>query len=734
MAGLAGEVANLIVALKLDDSGFTGKLNAAARSLKGMDKGLSTIGRGSGQIARGVGQIADRVVIAGAGLATFAITTAASFEQAEASIRKTVDGTTKEVDTLVGQVRQMARDVPLSFEELAAIAAEGGALGITTKGLDEFTEVVARLGVSTDLTTDQAASALGQLSNVLGLSEDELQDFADSLVALGNDGASTESQILDMTARFGAAGRQAGLSNEAILALASTTASMGIEAEAGGGALSRVFNGITVDIANANDESKALAEAMGLSLEDLRKAWDQDAGAVFGDLLAHIKELDQFEAAQFLGDLGITNTRDINAITLLAEGVDEYQRQLGVAEGQTNELNRESDVFFNTTQGRWKRLQNNVKDAAAIIGNEMLPVVNELADEFMAWLNEPGTQRGLKDFAENLADGVRGLVKELKGADFGPIIETMKGAAGVAKTAFDAFNALPGPVKQLAIAALVANKVTGGAVGSIAAGLGNVLKGTIQLAFERGSPTNPMFVVPVGGGLGGPGVPGGGGGGLLGGLKTGVALAAPVLAGVAAVEVINFQNMRNEATSHLESILDDLPRRTADDINESISRVEDQINQDRPFLEGILFNTNVKPVLEKELDALRREQVQAAIDITRGTTSVEQAIKTEAARAAGSDRAMLNSAITREGIAFRQERLAAAAVSHDQNLVQLARNATDYNRRTASATEATSRKRFSFDPKITTNVTVPITNVVNSTVIQTQLHQLRTTTGSGGFI
>ena len=50
MPGLAGEVANLIVALKLDDSGFSGKLNRLSGTLKGMDAGLSQMGRGVGQL------------------------------------------------------------------------------------------------------------------------------------------------------------------------------------------------------------------------------------------------------------------------------------------------------------------------------------------------------------------------------------------------------------------------------------------------------------------------------------------------------------------------------------------------------------------------------------------------------------------------------------------------------------------------------------------------------------
>ncbi len=512
------DIAELIVALKLRD-GLSAGLGNLNRQLSGMQSGLGNIGRGIGQVGSGIDRTITRLGIATAGLGVAVVTTAASFEQAEAGIRKTVGGTTDEVDDLVASIKDMSRTVPLSFEELAAIAAEGGALGIATTGLANFTDVVARLGVSTDLTTEQASAALGQLANVLDLGEEDLRDFGDALVALGNDGASTESQILDMTARFGAAGHQAGLSEEAILALASTTASMGVEAEAGGGALSRVFNGITLDIATATDESKILADAMGLSLAELRTAWDQDAGKVFGDLLGYINELDQFEAAQFLSGLGITNTRDINALTLLSSGVEEYNRQLGVATGSTDELNKESDVFFNTTEGKWKTFVNNVRIAGDQIGAKLLPVVNDVMDDLVGRLSDPAVQKGIEEFATNLAEGVRDFVDEIRKADFRPLLDTMKGAAAIAKAAFDAFRSLPQPIQQLALAALVANKLTGGAVGQIAGGLGNIVKGVIQIAFGRGeTPLRPMYTkeVGLGGGVGGTPVAGGGRGGLLG--------------------------------------------------------------------------------------------------------------------------------------------------------------------------------------------------------------------------
>lgn len=727
------DIAELIVALKLRDglSSGLGRLNGQLRNMEG---GLSQVGRGTGQVAGGIARIGTVAGVAAAGGLTAVITTAASFEQAWAGVTKTVEGAN---DDLLNDFKQLSREIPLSFEELAAIGAEGGALGIATEDLIDFTDVVARLAVSTDLTADQASTALGQLGNILHLSAEDMRDFGDSLVALGNDGASTESQILDMAARFGAAGKAAGLTNEEILALSSTTASMGIEAEAGGGALSRIFQNLTLDMANATDEGKLLADTMGISLAELRTRWDSDAGGVFEELLGHLNELDQFEAATFLSDLGITNTRDINAIRNLSSGVGEYQDQLATAEGQTNELNKESDAFFNTTAGKWETLKNNVRLAADEIGAELLPVVNEVADEFVDWLGDPAVQEGIKDFATDLAGGVRDLVREVKGADFGPLIDTMKGAATIAQAGFNAFNALPSGVKSLALAAFGINKLTGGALSDIARGFGNIFAGGLKLVFERGaSPANPMWVQQVGG-PGGVGGAAGRGGGLIGGLKTGAALASPLLIGAAAVEVINFQDMRAKATASLEGKLDNLDRSNIVQTERSIERINEQINMERPFLEGILFNTNVKPILEEELTELK--QTKSAQERSEGLLRDAIPWHQRNVEAVNEMNASEGRRFAHLGAKSDAQKAAIQAFNQSEGtrfatLNGLARSANSYNARTASAAEITSRKRF--DPKITTvnNITVPVNVAVNASVVANRIHQIRTTTSSGGFI
>src|SRR3990167_6138585 len=189
MPGLTGEVANLIVALKLDDRGFSGKLNSIGRGLSKLDAGFAQMGRGVGQVGTGLARLGTVAAAAAAGGLAAVVTTAASFEQAFTGVEKTVEGTDAQLAELEGTLRQMARTIPVSFEELAAIGEAGGALGIARDSLDEFVDVVARLSVSTNLSSDQAATALGQLGTILHLSVGDFEDFADSLVALGNAGA-----------------------------------------------------------------------------------------------------------------------------------------------------------------------------------------------------------------------------------------------------------------------------------------------------------------------------------------------------------------------------------------------------------------------------------------------------------------------------------------------------------------------------------------------------------------
>ena len=142
--------------------------------------------------------------------------------------------------------RQLALEIPISADELARIGQVAGQLGVGAEELKDFTRTVALLTVSTDLAAgEEAAFALARIGNIMGVAAEDLDTFARqagaAIVALGNNAAATEPEIVNLTMRLAAAGRLANLSTAEILGLSATLAELGVKAERGGTAVSRII-------------------------------------------------------------------------------------------------------------------------------------------------------------------------------------------------------------------------------------------------------------------------------------------------------------------------------------------------------------------------------------------------------------------------------------------------------------------------------------------------------------
>src|SRR5690606_12090408 len=206
------------------------------------------------------------VGLAGLALAMGAsIKEAISWESAWAGVEKTVDGTAAQMKDLEDGLVGMSLRLPATREEIAGVAEAAGALGVARPFIEDFTEVMIGLGESTNLTADEAATSLAQFANIMGTSQDQFESLGDTLVHLGNNGASTERQILDMALRLAGTGNIIGLTEDDVMALANAMASMGIEAQLGGGAFSRVMRDIDRAVAKGGDKLSAFADVSGMS-------------------------------------------------------------------------------------------------------------------------------------------------------------------------------------------------------------------------------------------------------------------------------------------------------------------------------------------------------------------------------------------------------------------------------------------------------------------------------------
>lgn len=463
---------------------------------------------------------------------TYAAKKSIDFQDAFAGVRKTVEGSKADLDLLQTQLRGLATRIPVDFTDLAAIGQEAGALGVASRDVAKFTEVVSRLSAATvGLTPEAAAEAFGKLGNVLRLSGDDYERLGSALVELGNNAASSEGDIIEVAKRFGAAGSQAHLSAAQILGMSSAIASLGVEPEAAGSALSRVFNKINTYIGTGDEKLKSLAKVSGETVAAFSKGWATDASGAFEHFLASLSKMDRFDAAKALKQAGITNVRDTNMIYLLAQNYGELHRQIGLstdAYEKNTALQSVSATRFDTLAGKLHTFKNLITDSAAAMGDRFTPALGRAVDKLRIFVEAH------RDDLLRIGDNIGEAIDKI---DWNRVADAARGVADAAGLILAVIAKIP-PEIDLAVAGFLAlNKVTGGAATSIVAGAVDVAGGAAGMALRalgtRGGglgrvagtlgalTAQPVFVTnwPLGGigGIGGMGVPGAGGAtGLLG--------------------------------------------------------------------------------------------------------------------------------------------------------------------------------------------------------------------------
>ena len=215
-----------------------------------------------------------------------------SFESAFAGVRKTVDATEAEFAQLSLGIRNMAKELPATREEIAGVAEAAGQLGIKKEYLLDFTSTMVDLGNTTNLSSDQAATSLARLANITQMPQENFDRLGSTVVALGNNLATTEAEIVQMGLRLAGAGKTVGMTEAQILSLAGALSSVGIEAEAGGTAFSRVMLNIKSEVDSGGEKLKRFAEVAGMTSDDFVQAFQDDAA---GAIVAFIEGLGRMQ-------------------------------------------------------------------------------------------------------------------------------------------------------------------------------------------------------------------------------------------------------------------------------------------------------------------------------------------------------------------------------------------------------------------------------------------------------
>ncbi|WP_337970018.1 phage tail tape measure protein [Virgibacillus salexigens] len=310
---------------------------------------------------------------------------ASDFESAFAGVEKTVDGTEQQMQGLRESIRDMAKEIPASTTEIAAVAEAAGQLGIKTESIEEFTRTMINLGEATNMTSDQAATEFARFANIVGMSQDDFDKLGSTVVALGNNLATTETEISSMAMRLAGAGKQVGLSEADIMSFAAALSSVGIEAEAGGSAFSKVMVEMQLAAEQGGDGLKNFADVAGMSASDFKKAYQEDATKAITAFIEGLSTAEDrgLSAIGILDEMGIKEVRLRDTLLRAAGASDVFSESLEIGSKAWEEntaLTEEAEKRYATTESQMKILWNRIKDIGITLGEALVPAVMDAID------------------------------------------------------------------------------------------------------------------------------------------------------------------------------------------------------------------------------------------------------------------------------------------------------------------------------------------------------------------
>nr|WP_053090834.1 phage tail tape measure protein [Staphylococcus hominis] len=366
-------------AQRLSSTGF-------GRSIQTVNKYKDSI-RNVGSTMRNVGSTSMiyMTMPAVAGMGT-AIKSSIDWEQALAGVAKTTNMSGSELNKMGNEITKMSNTMPFAATEIAGVAEAAGQLGIKKQDITSFTRTMMNLGVATNLTADEAATEFARFANAANMPIKDVDRLGSTVVALGNSTATTEKEIVDMAQRLAGAGAQAGFSSDEIMSVSAAMSSVGIESEAGGTAMTQIWNKMTKAVAEGGDTLDSFAQTAGVSGKEFAQVWENNPSKA---LSMFVKGLSETEGGakgvlQALDDVGIKGIREADTIRRMANNHEVLDKALKTgAEGwkENSALTDEANIRYETMGSKLKMLKNTFINFARTIGDAVAPIVSFLADK-----------------------------------------------------------------------------------------------------------------------------------------------------------------------------------------------------------------------------------------------------------------------------------------------------------------------------------------------------------------
>lgn len=370
-----------------------------------VDLNRAARGEAGGQLLRATAQFG-----AIAAAAFFPVREAVRFETAMLGVAKQVDGARDSSGKLTAvyfdmarQIQRLGRELPMATTDIADMVTAGARMGIAREHLIGFVRDAAMMSTAFEMPAGELADSMGKIAGIFKIPVPAIGELGDAINYLDDNALSRGGDIIRvLQGDLAGASTTMGLSAKNAAALASTFLHMGESAERADTAAAGMLR--QLQVAKMQPKRFQLGVKMlGMTADQLQKGMVDDPQAMILDVLSRIKKLpveQQMEAVTrlFGKDWG-------GAIAKLANGVEEYRRQIELANGASakGSMSREFEARMQTTAAQWQVTKNRMSEVAVVIGGALLPAINDLLKDtapaieaFAKWAGDnPGFIKGV---------------------------------------------------------------------------------------------------------------------------------------------------------------------------------------------------------------------------------------------------------------------------------------------------------------------------------------------------
>lgn len=373
-------LAELFVEISAKTGGFTTGMNLVQARLGGMTKTFGAVGTAVGTF---VGNIGSR-------LASIAIPALGDvFGGTAIDMERQLGGLAKATDLAGPKLEQMKQGIfglstslsGVRLDDLIAIATTGAKMGISTDGLLQFTEGIAKASTAVDdMSALELAESVGKINVVFKLGEGGALQLSSAFDKLADSGVASFSGIANVTQRISGAAAAAGITAQEAGALAAALLDTGTHAELGATAITRLIASLN------NTEAQAdFGKVLGISAEEFAAKVKGSPIAAIQEFLKALNQLPAGDQMKALKGIGFEGVQGAGEIQKLASQTVSLAKYVGFANSEFRTLDQ-VNKSYNQTAGQTGSLltqqQNRFQIMSDTIGRVLLPTINLLGGAF----------------------------------------------------------------------------------------------------------------------------------------------------------------------------------------------------------------------------------------------------------------------------------------------------------------------------------------------------------------